>query len=432
MTKIKKISAMEILDSRGNPTIEVIVETGKVLAKAMVPSGASTGSYEAYELRDRDVKRYLGKGVLGACRNVETKIDKLLKGKDVGDQEMIDQLMIDADGTENKKKLGANAILAVSMACARAYAMEQKIGLYRSFEKDACVLPVPLMNIINGGAHADSGLSVQEFMIVPAGAENFSEALRMGAEIFHNLGKLLKDGGQKTTVGDEGGYAPSLNDNEEAIKLIEKAVEKSGYKLGTDILLALDTAASEFYDKKSNSYKMMVKGKKESFSNKEMAEYWYKLSKKYPIISIEDGLSEDDFEGWEMLMKKMNGKVQVVGDDLFVTNKKRLEQGIEKGLANSILVKLNQIGTVTETLEAIEMAQENDFTAVISHRSGETEDSFIADLAVGVSAGQIKTGSLSRSERLAKYNQLLRIEKELGKKAIYAGFGAFHQLKNYA
>lgn len=429
MSKIKKVLAREVLDSRGNPTVEVEVHTEKAIGRAIVPSGASTGKHEALELRDGDKNRFGGKGVLKAVENINKVLAKTVTSISVFDQEIVDAELIIKDGTENKSRYGANSILGISMAVARAAAMEQRVGLYEYLNPKANLLPVPMMNILNGGAHADSGLDFQEFMILPVGAETFAEALRTGAEIFHTLGGLLKSKGYKTTVGDEGGFAPNLKGQEEAFELIAKAVAMAGYKLGKDIMLGIDAAASEFYDSKKALYKLKVNGKKAELKGSEMVEYLLKLAKKYPLISIEDGLAEDDFESWKLLKKKSKGELQIVGDDLFVTNTERLAMGIEADLANSILIKLNQIGTVTETIEAVDMAEENDWTAVISHRSGETEDSFIADLAVGLVTGQIKTGSLSRTDRICKYNQLLRIEEELGKKAIYAGHSAFYNLK---
>lgn len=429
MSKIKKVWAREVLDSRGNPTVEVELWTDKAYGKAMVPSGASTGIHEALELRDGDRKRYAGKGVLKAVNNVNKVLGKLVMGQSVFDQEQIDQMLVSKDGTANKSKYGANAILGVSMAVARAAAVERGENLYKYLNPEANLLPVPQMNILNGGVHADSGLNFQEFLILPVGAETFREALRMGAEVFHTLGGMLKEKGFQTTVGDEGGYAPQLKGHEEALDLIMKAIEKAGYKTGRDFMLGADVAASEFYDKKKKTYKVKVKGKLVELKGSEMVDYLVSLAKKYPFISIEDGLAEDDFANWKLLQEKTKGKIQIVGDDIFVTNVSRLQIGLEENLANSILIKLNQIGTVTETIEAVDLAELNNWTAVISHRSGETEDSFIADLCVGLCTGQIKTGSLSRTERICKYNQLLRIEEELGKKAIYAGFGAFYNLK---
>ncbi len=429
MSKIQKVMAREILDSRGNPTVEVEVTTTKSWGRACVPSGASTGIHEALELRDGDKKRYLGKGVLKAVSNVNGVLGRSVVGMSVFDQDKIDGALLKKDGTPNKAKYGANAILGISMACARAAAAERKEGLYKYLNPDANLLPVPQMNILNGGVHADSGLDFQEFMIMPVGATSFKEALRWGAEIFHTLGKLLKEKGYQTTVGDEGGYAPPLKGQEEAIELILKAVEKAGYKAGKDVLLATDVAASEFYDSKAKRYKIKIKGKKESLKGSEMVDYLMKLAKKYPFVSIEDGLDEDDFENWTLLMEKSKGAFQVVGDDLFVTNVDRLQMGLDQKMANSILIKLNQIGSLSETISAVELAELNNWTAVISHRSGETEDPFIADLVVGLCTGQIKTGSLSRTDRVCKYNQLLRIEEELGKKSVFAGHAAFFNLK---
>lgn len=429
MSKIQKVKAREILDSRGNPTIEVEVTTTKSWGRACVPSGASTGVHEALELRDGDKKRYRGKGVLKAVDNVNRFLSGSVHGISVFDQEKIDAALLQKDGTENKSKYGANAILGISMACARAAAAERKESLFKYINPDANLLPVPQMNILNGGAHADSGLDFQEFMILPVGADSFHEALRWGSEIFHVLGGLLKDKGYQTTVGDEGGYAPPLKGQEEAYDLILKAIETAGYKPGKDIMLAMDVAASEFYDSKKKRYNVKIRGGKEALTGAEMVDYLLRLAKKYPVISIEDGLDEDDFENWTLFMKKSKGAFQVVGDDLLVTNVNRLQMGLDRKMANSILIKLNQIGSVTETIEAVDLAELNNWTAVISHRSGETEDPFIADLVVGLSTGQIKTGSLSRTDRVCKYNQLLRIEEELGKKSIYAGFGAFYNLK---
>lgn len=423
MSKISKIVSREVMDSRGNPTVEadVYLDTG-AWGRAVAPSGASTGSREALELRDGDKSRYLGKGVLKAVAAVNDAIAPALIDRDAGDQKAIDKVMIDLDGTENKEKLGANAILAVSLANAKAAAMDKKIPLYQHISElngtvGQYLMPVPMMNIINGGEHADNNVDIQEFMIQPVGAKNFREALRMGAEIFHNLKKVLSDKGLSTAVGDEGGFAPNLSSNEEALTVIVKAVEAAGYKMGQDITLALDCAASEFYA--DGSYNL--KGENKSFNSETFGDYLAELSEKYPIISIEDGLDESDWSGWESLTKKIGSRIQLVGDDLFVTNTKILEHGIERSVANSILIKFNQIGTLTETLAAIRMAKEAGYTAVISHRSGETEDVTIADLAVGTAAGQIKTGSLCRSDRIAKYNQLLRIEEELAEKARYIG-----------
>jgi enolase len=424
MSQIDHIHAREILDSRGNPTIEADVTlAGGVMGRAAVPSGASTGEHEAVELRDGDPKRFGGKGVLKAVNNVNGVIARELKGKDALDQAGIDRVMIELDGSPNKSNLGANALLAVSLAAARAAANYRKLPLYRYLGGEvANTLPVPMMNIINGGAHADNNVDFQEFMIVPVGAERFSEALRMGAEIFHTLKSVLKKKGYATSVGDEGGFAPNLKSNEEAIETILEAIAQSGYQAGDDVLLALDPAASEFYDGGSYVFK---KSDGRKLASVEMISFWKDWADKYPIISIEDGMAENDWDGWKALTDTIGQRVQLVGDDLFVTNTKFLQKGIELGVANSILIKVNQIGTLTETLECIELAKTNKRTAVISHRSGETEDSFIADLAVATNAGQIKTGSLSRSDRIAKYNQLLRIEEELGAAARYPGRAAF-------
>jgi enolase len=427
MSLIEKIIGREILDSRGNPTVEaeVILEDGTI-GRAAVPSGASTGENEAVELRDGDSARYLGKGVRKAVENINDKIAYEIEGLSVLDQTLIDQIMIELDGTENKSSLGANAILAVSMATARAAAAFMQIPLYRYLGGvNAKTLPVPMMNIINGGAHADNNVDFQEFMIVPVGAVSFSEALRMGAEIFHHLKKVLSSRGYSTAVGDEGGFAPNLKSNEEAIETILEAIEKAGYIAGENVMIALDPASSEFYQDGQYVFK---KSDSRRLSSDEMIRYWEDWCEKYPIISIEDGLAESDWEGWKNLTSVLGEKIQLVGDDLFVTNTKFLRKGIKEGCANSILVKVNQIGTLTETLDAIELAKKNKMTAIISHRSGETEDSFIADLAVATNAGQIKTGSLSRSDRIAKYNQLLRIEEELGSSAQYLGRGAFYQI----
>jgi enolase len=428
MSLIEMVWAREVMDSRGNPTIEaeVILEDG-TLGRAAVPSGASTGENEAVELRDGDAERYLGKGVLNAVNNVNEAIARELEGFDCLDQTLIDQTMIDLDGTENKSKLGANAILAVSLANARAGAAIQEMPLYRYIGgTNAKTLPVPMMNILNGGAHADNNVDFQEFMVMPVGADSFSEALRCGAEIFHNLKSVLKSRGYSTGVGDEGGFAPNLKSNEEAVETILEAIEKAGYTAGDDVMLALDPAASEFYTKGKYVFK---KSDKRELSSKEMAAYWAAWCSKYPIISIEDGMAENDWEGWKDITQQLGKTVQLVGDDLFVTNTKFLQRGIDEGAANSILIKVNQIGTLTETLDAIELARTNNMTAVISHRSGETEDSFIADLAVATNAGQIKTGSLCRSDRIAKYNQLLRIEEDLGDSAKYPGRKAFYQIR---
>ncbi|MGI8468736.1 MAG: phosphopyruvate hydratase [Pyrinomonadaceae bacterium] len=431
MSLIETVWAREILDSRGNPTVEaeVVLEDG-TQGRAAVPSGASTGENEAVELRDDDKSRYLGKGVLKAVENVNEKIAYELEGLDALDQTLIDKTLIELDGTENKSNLGANALLAVSMATARAAAAFQEMPLYRYIGgTNAKVLPVPMMNIINGGAHADNNVDFQEFMIMPVGAESFSEALRAGAEIFHNLKNVLKSKGYATSVGDEGGFAPNLKSNEEAIETILEAIEKAGYKAGENVMIALDPAASEFFDGVNYIFK---KSDKRKLSSDEMIAYWTNWTSRYPIISIEDGLAENDWEGWTKITKNIGKRIQLVGDDLFVTNTKFLQRGIDVGAANSILIKVNQIGTLTETLDAIELAKTNNMTAVISHRSGETEDSFIADLAVATNAGQIKTGSLSRSDRIAKYNQLLRIEEDLGDGAKYLGRKAFYQIKRQA
>ncbi len=424
---IEHVQAREILDSRGNPTIEVdVVLSGDAEGRAAVPSGASTGSREALELRDGDKSRYAGKGVLQAVENVNEIINRELVDRNAFHQAELDQLLIDLDGTPNKSKLGANAMLGVSMAVARSAANVLKQPLYRYLGGvNAKILPVPMMNIINGGAHADNNIDIQEFMIVPVGAYSFSEALRWGAEIFHTLRKVLHARGLATGVGDEGGFAPNLQSTTEAIELIIHAIEEAGYNTKDQVKLALDVASSEFY--KNGQYDMAGEGKK--LSSAQMVDYLADLADKYPIISIEDGMAEGDWDGWKLLTEKLGDKVQLVGDDLFVTNPGILKEGIEKGVANSILIKLNQIGTLSETLAAINMAHQAGYTTVISHRSGETEDSFIADLAVAVNAGQIKTGSLCRSERIAKYNELLRIEQELGPMAQYAGLAAFKCLR---
>jgi enolase len=424
MSEIMMVKAREILDSRGNPTVEaeVLLDSGYT-GLAAVPSGASTGSREALELRDGDKSRYLGKGVLKAVENVNEEIAPKIIGYDARDQAAIDSLMIQLDGTENKGRLGANAILAVSMATAKAAAAESDLPLYRYLGGvSAGILPVPLMNVLNGGAHADNNLDIQEFMIVPVGAKSFREALRMGAETFHNLKNVLKSKGLNTAVGDEGGFAPNLRSNEEAMEVLILAIEAAGYKPGKDIYIALDAAASEFF--KDGSYKLEAE-KKPQKSAEEMVEFYSNLASRYPLISLEDGMAEGDWSGWQALTKRLGSKVQIVGDDVFVTNTKILEKGIQEGVGNSILIKLNQIGTVTETMQAIQMAHRAGYTSVISHRSGETEDTMIADLAVAAGSGQIKTGSLSRTDRTAKYNQLLRIEEELGDSACYAGMWAF-------
>jgi enolase len=422
MTEIVAVRAREVLDSRGNPTVEadVILESG-ALGRAIVPSGASTGEHEAVELRDGDKSHYLGKGVLQAVANVETVIAPELEGMDAANQRLIDQTMIALDGTANKGKLGANAILAVSLASARAVAQTLEIPLYRYLGGvNASVLPTPMLNVLNGGAHADSNVDFQEFMIMPVGAERFSEALRWAAETFHTLKSVLKKKGYNTAVGDEGGFAPSLKSNTEAVELILEAIEAAGYKPGEQIAIALDPASSEFYDKEKSKY-VFKKSDKRELTSEQMVEFWADWARQYPIVSIEDGLAEDDWEGWKQLTDKLGSEIQLVGDDLFVTNVKRLQRGIEEGVANSILIKVNQIGTLTETLEAIELGRRYGYTAVMSHRSGESEDTFIADLAVATGVGQIKTGSVSRTDRIAKYNQLLRIEEELGAGAVYLG-----------
>jgi enolase len=430
MSEIVDVYAREILDSRGNPTLEVEVylESG-AFGRAAVPSGASTGEREAMELRDGDKKRYLGKGVLKAVDNVNNEIAEEIIGMDADDQVGIDMRMIELDGTEYKSKLGANAILGVSLAVAKAAAEEAGLPLYKYIGgANARELPLPMMNIINGGAHADNNVDIQEFMIMPAGAPNFKEALRMGAEIFHALKGVLKAKGYNTAVGDEGGFAPNLKSNEEALEVIVEAITKAGYKPGKDVLLALDVASSELYDKKKKVY-TLENEKQKTKTPEQMVDFYENLVKKYPIISIEDGMAENDWAGWKLLTDRLGKKIQIVGDDLFVTNPKILKEGIQKGIANSILIKLNQIGTLTETLEAIEMAKCAGYTTVISHRSGETEDTTLADLAVAVNAGQIKTGSLCRTDRVAKYNQLLRIEDELDSTAVFKGHDVFYNVK---
>lgn len=427
---IKTVKAREIMDSRGNPTVEVDVtlEDGS-FGRAAVPSGASTGEHEAVELRDGDKKRYLGKGVLKAVENVNAKIAKTLIGQNALDQIGIDQSMIALDGTPNKSKLGANAILGVSLATAKASANHVGLPLYRyiggSFARE---LPVPMMNIINGGSHADNNIDFQEFMILPISAPNFREALRMGAEVFHHLKTVLHSKGLNTAVGDEGGFAPNLTSNSEAIEVILQAIEKAGYKPDIDIKIGLDAASSEFYDEKKKKYILKAEKKPEKTAE-ELIEYYSNLVTKYPIITIEDGLDENDWTGWKKLSEKLGSKIQLVGDDLFVTNITKLSQGIKKGIGNSILIKVNQIGSLTETLSAIEMAKKAKYTSVISHRSGETEDATISHIAVATNAGQIKTGSLSRTDRIAKYNELLRIEEELGKTAVFSGKHTFYQLE---
>lgn len=426
---IADVWAREVLDSRGNPTVEVeIVTEDGGEGRAIVPSGASTGVHEAVELRDGDKSRYLGKGTLTAVNNVNDIIAEEIIGCDSFDQPALDQMLIEMDGTPNKGKLGANAILGVSLANARAAADEIGLPLFQYIGGvNAKVLPTPMMNILNGGSHADNTVDIQEFMIMPVGAGSFREALRMGAEVFHNLKSVLKAKGMNTAVGDEGGFAPNLSTNEEAIMVIIEAIEKAGYKPGDDIRIALDVAASEFYDVEKKVYNLTGEGV--TRTAEEMIDYYEMLADKYPIISIEDGLAEDDWDGWKQLTDRLGKRLQLVGDDLFVTNTARLAEGIEKGVANSILIKVNQIGTLTETLDAIEMAKKAGYTAVVSHRSGETEDTTIADIVVGINAGQIKTGSLSRTDRIAKYNQLLRIEEMLGTSAKYAGMDAFYNLK---
>ncbi len=422
MSSIIDIRSREILDSRGNPTVEVevLTETGS-LGRAAVPSGASTGKYEAVEMRDGDDDRFMGKGVLNACKNVEDDIREALIGVDIHEQIYIDNLMLELDGTENKSKLGANAILGVSLAVAKAAAEESGQPLYRYVGGvNAHVLPVPMMNILNGGSHADNSIDFQEFMIMPLGADFFSEGLRMGVEVFHTLKTVLKKKGYSTNVGDEGGFAPNIKSNVEAIEIVLQAIEKAGFKPGEDILIAMDAAASEFYDAKEKVYHFH-QSTGDKLSSSDMVSYWADWAKKYPIFSIEDGLDEDDWKGWKALNKKIGKKVQLVGDDLFVTNTKRLQKGIDQDSANSILIKVNQIGTLTETIDAVKLATRNGYTSVMSHRSGETEDTTIADLAVALNTGQIKTGSASRSDRIAKYNQLLRIEEELGDSGIYPG-----------
>ncbi|HEY0897126.1 MAG TPA: phosphopyruvate hydratase [Sphingobacteriaceae bacterium] len=423
MSLILDVHARQILDSRGNPTIEVdvITENGTI-GRAAVPSGASTGTHEAVELRDNDKSRYMGKGVLQAVANVNEKLAKELQGVDVFEQTLIDQLMLKIDGTENKGNIGANAILGVSLAVAKAAAQESRQPLYRYIGGvNANTLPIPMMNIINGGSHSDAPIAFQEFMIMPAGAPSFSEALRWGTEIFHNLKKILHDRGLSTAVGDEGGFAPAFDGTEDAAETILKAIEKAGYKAGEDVFLALDCASSEFYKDGKYDYTKFEGPKGAVRTSAEQVEYLARLSEKYPIISIEDGMDENDWEGWKMLTERIGSRVQLVGDDLFVTNVTRLQKGIDNGIGNSILVKVNQIGSLTETINAVSLAQTNGYTSVMSHRSGETEDTTIADLAVALNCGQIKTGSASRSDRIAKYNQLLRIEEELGSAARFIG-----------
>lgn len=422
MGRVEKIHARQILDSRGNPTVEaeVYIENG-IMGRAAVPSGASTGKYEAVELRDGDKEIYLGKGVLKAIQNIKTDINEELNGVDVSDQSTIDQKMIDLDGTSNKANLGANAMLAVSLATAKAAALESEQSLFNYIGGiNAKELPIPMMNILNGGSHADNSIDFQEFMVMPIGATSFSEGLKMGTEVFHHLKEELKSQGHSTNVGDEGGFAPNLGSNEEAIEIVLKSIESAGYRAGEDMYIAMDAAASEFYNAKENVYHFH-QSTGDKLTPSEMVDYWADWTKKYPILSIEDGLDEDDWDAWKNLTLKIGDKVQLVGDDLFVTNVERLKRGIENGTANSILIKVNQIGTLTETINAVKMAQKNSYTSVMSHRSGETEDTTIADLAVALNCGQIKTGSASRSDRMAKYNQLLRIEEMLGEEAIYTG-----------
>jgi enolase len=426
--EITKVVGREILDSRGNPTVEadVYLADGS-MGRAAVPSGASTGEHEAVELRDGDKSRYLGKGTLHAVRNITEHIAPALTGADAERQSSIDRLMLSLDGTHNKSRLGANAILAVSMAVARASAASQQTPLYRYLGGiSACILPVPMMNILNGGAHADNSVDPQEFMIVPYGAEKFSEALRWGAEVFHTLKSVLKKRGYSTSVGDEGGFAPNLKSNDEALEVVLDAITKAGYTPGDQIGIALDPAASEFYDAGKKKY-VFKKSDKSERNSHQMVEFWAEWVRQYPIVSLEDGMAEDDWDGWKTLTEALGSKIQLVGDDLFVTNTVRLAEGIEKKIANSILIKVNQIGSLTETLDAMKMASDAGYTSVVSHRSGETEDAFIADLVVATGAGQIKTGSLSRTDRIAKYNQLLRIEEDLGSAARYPGRKAFRQ-----
>jgi enolase len=422
MSFIAQVQARQILDSRGNPTVEVdVITSNGVLGRAAVPSGASTGKHEAVELRDNDAKIYMGKGVLNAVNNVNTAIAEELKGAYIFDQAAIDYKMLQLDGSPNKANLGANAILGVSLAVARAAAEEARQPLYRYVGGvNAMLLPIPLMNILNGGAHADNGIDFQEFMIMPVGADSFGEALRMGTEVFHNLKKVLKSKGYATNVGDEGGFAPNIKSNEEAIEYVLKSIEQAGFKPGDDIFVAMDAAVSELWDEQKKRY-VFKKSDNRELTSDEMVGYWGEWINKYPILSIEDGLAEDDWDGWQKLTEAIGDRVQLVGDDLFVTNTERLADGIGRGVANSILVKVNQIGTLTETIDAVQMAHTNSYTSIMSHRSGETEDTTIADLAVALSCGQIKTGSASRSDRIAKYNQLLRIEEQLGGTARYLG-----------
>ncbi len=428
-TRITHVRARQVLDSRGNPTVEAeVMLSGGQMGRAMVPSGASTGEHEALELRDGDKSRYLGKGVLKAVRNANAEIGPAVAGMDAADQIALDRRMNQLDGTPNKGRLGANAILAVSMAAARAAAAQLELALYKylarySSDSGAATLPVPMMNILNGGAHADNSVDFQEFMVMPVGAPSFAEALRAGVEVFHTLKGVLKKRGQSTSVGDEGGFAPNLRSNEEAIQAVLEAIQAAGYKPGEQVGIGLDPAASEFYDKASGKY-VFKKSDKSAHSPEEMTAFWKDWARQYPILSLEDGMGEEDWEGWKRLTRELGGKMQLVGDDIFVTNTKIFARGIEQKIANAILIKLNQIGTVTETMEAIEMARKAGYASVISHRSGETEDTFIADLAVATSAGQIKTGSASRTDRIAKYNQLLRIEEDLGAAARFPGRSA--------
>lgn len=422
MSSIKNIHARQILDSRGNPTVEAEVTTDNgIIGRAAVPSGASTGKYEAVELRDGDKKIYLGKGVLKSVKIINTIINEELNGLDVNEQSFIDNKMIVLDGTPNKANLGANSMLAVSLACAKAGAKETRKSLYSFIGgENAIELPIPMMNILNGGSHADNSIDFQEFMVMPVSASCFSESLQMGTEVFHHLKAELRNQGYSTNVGDEGGFAPNLKSNQHAIEVVLKAIESAGYRPGEDIYIAIDAAASEFYNADDNKYHFH-QSTGDKLTSFEMVEYWANWTKKYPILSIEDGLDEDDWDGWKNLTNKIGNKVQLVGDDLFVTNVERLRRGIDNNIANSILIKVNQIGTLTETINAVKMAQKNSYTSIMSHRSGETEDTIIADLAVALNCGQIKTGSASRSDRMAKYNQLLRIEEELGAKAMYTG-----------
>ena len=429
MTKIKEVFAREIIDSRGNPTVEVDVtlENG-IKGRAAVPSGASTGEREALELRDGDSSRFMGKGVLKAVNNVNNELRNVVIGMDANNQKEVDEAMINADGTEFKSKYGANAILGISLAVAKAAANDAGIPLYKYLNSEGNTLPVPMMNVLNGGAHADSSVDFQEYMIMPVGAKNIHEAIRMGSEIFHNLKKLLKKDGQVTSVGDEGGFAPNLKDNEEPLKYIVAAIEAAGYKPGEEVKIAMDVAASEFYNPETGCYDL-VKSRQGTKTTNEMIDWLEELVNKYPIISIEDGLGERDWDGWKKLTERLSNRVQLVGDDLFVTNPKIFKEGIEKGVANSILIKLNQIGTLTETIESINLAKENGYTAVVSHRSGETEDTTLAHVAVAFNTGEIKTGSMSRTDRICKYNELMRIEEELGDNAKYLGVNAFTSIK---